>query len=96
MAEITMPNSDDTQAARQTVSRRGRSRRGSGSGQLAEQPEKKNRKYMAFRPPEDVATKLHIITRVKGMTPTDYILNHLIAQIEEDYEQVVEDLHAAL
>ena len=95
MADITMPNSEDTQTGR-PVSRRGRSRRGTGSGQLAEQPEKKERKYMAFRPPEDVATKLHIITRVKGMTPTDYILNHLIAQIEEDYEQVVQDLHAAL
>ena len=96
MAEITMPQSDDTQAARTTISGRGRGRKSAGSGQLAQRPEKKERKYMAFRPPEDVATKLHIITRVKGMTPTDYILNHLIAQIEEDYEQVVQDLHAAL
>ena len=95
MADITMPNSEDTQAGR-PVTKRGRSRRGAGSGQMAEQPEKKERKYMAFRPPEDVAKKLYIITRVKDMTPTDYILNHLIAQIEEDYEQVVKELHTEL
>ena len=63
--------------------------RGSGSGlRKAKEP----RKYIAFRPPASVARKVHLVATGRGMTVTDYILEHLGDQINRDFADLAEQL----
>ena len=56
--------------------------KGSGSGMRSA---KEPRKYIAFRPPESVARKVHLVATARGMTVTDYILEYLGDRIDHDF-----------
>lgn len=47
---------------------------GKDSGQRMRGTAKEPRMYIAFRPTEGVARKIHLVATGRGMTPTDYIL----------------------
>lgn len=64
--------------------------KGSGSGLRSV---KEPRKYIAFRPPESVARKIHLVATGRGMTVTDYILEYMGDQIDHDFVELAAQLH---
>ena len=63
--------------------------KGSGSGLRSV---KEPRKYIAFRPPESVARKIHLVATGRGMTVTDYILEFMGEQIDQDFVDLAAQL----
>ena len=67
----------------------GGSGKGSGSDMRSV---KEPRKYIAFRPPESVARKIHLVATGRGMTVTDYILEFMGEQIDQDFVDLATQL----
>ncbi len=65
---------------------------GRGSGQGMRGTCKEPRKYIAFRPPESVARKIHLVATGRGMTPTDYILECMGDRIDRDFAHLAAQL----
>ena len=65
---------------------------GRGSGQGMRGTAKEPRKYIAFRPPESVARKIHLVATGRGMTPTDYILECMGDRIDLDFAALAAQL----
>ena len=65
---------------------------GRGSGQGMRGPAKEPRKYIAFRPPESVARRIHLVATGRGMTVTDYILECMGDRIEQDFADLAAQL----
>ena len=63
--------------------------KGSGSGMRGD---KEPVKYIAFRPPESIARKIHLVATDKGMTVTDYILENMEDRINQDFVELAAQL----
>lgn len=63
-----------------------------GSGQGMRRAAKEPRKYIAFRPPESVARRIHLVATGRGMTPTDYILECMGDRIDLDFADLAAQL----
>ena len=65
---------------------------GKGSGTGMRGKSKEPRKYIAFRPPESVARKIHLVATNRDMTATDYILECMGDRIEHDFADLAAQL----
>ena len=65
---------------------------GRGSGQGMRGAAREPRKYIAFRPPESVARRIHLVATGRGMTPTDYILECMGDRIDLDFADLAAQL----
>ena len=71
---------------------RGSSGSGKGSGQGMRGAAKEPRKYIAFRPPESIARKIHLVATNRDMTVTDYILECMGERIDDDFADLAAQL----
>ena len=65
---------------------------GKGSGKGMRGKGKEPRKYIAFRPPESIARKIHLVATNRDMTATDYILECMGERIDEDFADLAAQL----
>ena len=65
---------------------------GRGSGQSMRGTGKEPRKYIAFRPHESVARRIHLVATGRGVTPTDYILEYMGDRIDLDFADLAAQL----
>ena len=70
----------------------GSSSSGRGSGQGMRGKSKEPRKYIAFRPTESVARKIHLVATNRDMTVTDYILECMGERIDDDFADLAAQL----
>ena len=71
---------------------RGAAGSGKGSGRGMRGTAKEPRKYIAFRPPEGIARKIHLVATNRDMTVTDYILECMGERIDEDFADLAAQL----
>ena len=65
---------------------------GKGSGHGMRGKAKEPRKYIAFRPPESIARKIHLVATNRDMTVTDYILECMGDRIDDDFADLAAQL----